>query len=703
MNDLAYLNTGLIALLLLVFYSCKAQPSANQKGSHTQANRLIDESSPYLLQHAYNPVDWYPWGDEAWNKAKTEEKLVVISVGYAACHWCHVMEHESFEDSTVAAQMNDLYVAIKVDREERPDVDDIYMNACGLMSQNCGWPLNVIALPDGRPIFAGTYFPKNQWLDVLERVQQVYQNDPDKIEQIADRAENAIQSLQAVAAGNPEAEYHMEDLTTLTQTFLSSQDLKKGGREGAPKFPMPSNYDYLLHYASISGDEQALQAVYTTLDQMALGGIYDHLGGGFSRYSTDAYWKVPHFEKMLYDNGQLVSLYSKAYQQTHNPLYQQIVEETLEYIAREMTSEEGGFYSSLDADSEGEEGKFYVWKQAEINQLLGDDAAWFSQYYEVTEKGNWEHGNNILHRKKPTETFAQELGIKPEPFLTQLQQAKSQLFEARAQRVRPGLDDKQITAWNALMLQGYVDAYRALGQSEYLEAALNNARFIEKYCLQKDFRLNRIYKDGTSSINGFLDDYALTATAFVGLYQATFDEKWLFLAQDLVNYTFEHFFDPQTQTFFYTSDLDDPLLTRQRELGDDVIPGSNSTMARLLFTLGTYLYQPKWIDAAKLMLSKVEETVNRQPSYHANWAHLMLQLVHPPYEVAIVGEEYEARRKELDQYYLPQVLLLGGKTEGKLDLLKNKRVNGQTTIYVCQDKICKLPVTDTEAALKLMK
>ena len=338
MNYATYLFWLATAIVLIAINSCKAQPgdSRQKHSSDTHTNRLINESSPYLLQHAYNPVDWYPWGDEAWELAKSNEKLVVISVGYAACHWCHVMEHESFEDSTVAAKMNTDYVAIKVDREERPDVDDIYMNACQLMSQQgCGWPLNVITLPDGRPIFSGTYFPKKQWLDILNRVNDVYQNNPERVEKVANQVEQGLQSLQAVALGDAEAQYTRDDLKELTGAFLSGLDLHKGGRKGAPKFPMPSNYNFLLHYATLTEDEKALEAAINTLDNVALGGIFDHLGGGFARYSTDADWKVPHFEKMLYDNSQLVSLYSKAYQLTQNPLYREVVSETLDYIARE--------------------------------------------------------------------------------------------------------------------------------------------------------------------------------------------------------------------------------------------------------------------------------------------------------------------------------------------------------------------------------
>lgn len=672
-----------------------------QSEKQSEGNALIHESSPYLLQHAHNPVHWYPWGEEAFEKAEKEEKLVIVSIGYAACHWCHVMEHESFEDSTVAAFMNEHFVSIKVDREERPDVDQVYMNAAQLLTGRGGWPLNAVALADGRPFFAGTYLPKDQWLQVLHKLVETYQEDAPRLTTIATQVTEGVQSLDQIAATQPNTSYDAELLDQLFQTWEPSLDLKKGGNKGAPKFPMPVNLNFLMQYYYYSGNEKAKEALLTTLDQMALGGIYDQLGGGFARYATDDQWIVPHFEKMLYDNAQLVSLYSHAFQLTKDSLYQDIVYETLDFIEREMTSPEGAFYSSLDADSEGEEGKYYVWTAQEIESALGASPAqlWVPTYFTVSEQGNWEQGNNILHLSERPAAFAQARGIAIDQFQEQLAQAKKQLLKIREQRVRPALDDKVLTAWNALMLNGYVDAYRAFGESRFLEAALKNAHFLQKNLTDKNFALFRNYKDGKVTVPGFLDDYANLIAAYLNLYQATFDELWLQKANSLADYALTHFRDEENPLLFYTSDQHQSLIARQKELDDNVIPASNSKMANNLWQLGILLYQEDFLKQAKAMLEAVYPNVIKHPNFYANWASLLTRFIHEPYEVAIVGNDYLPQREALDQHYLPNVLFLGGKNEGTLALLENKLVTGQTTIYVCQDKICQLPVTQVEKAL----
>ncbi len=430
------------------------------------------------------------------------------------------------------------------------------------------------------------------------------------------------------------------------------------------------------------------------------------MGGGFARYSTDENWKVPHFEKMLYDNGQLVSLYSEAFQVTKNPLYQQVVEETLDFIARELTDASGGFYSSLDADSEGEEGKFYVWTKEELTQILSDETTLniFCDYYEIKDKGNWEEHKNILYRRKTTEDIATKNQSTLEAVNTAIATAKAKLFSVRAKRIRPGLDDKVLTAWNALMLKGYADAYRAFGKKAYLGIALKNGEFILQEMLQADNRLNRNYKDGKSVINAFLDDYALTIDAFISLYQVTFDEKWLYKAKDLAEYALTHFYDAPSGMFNYTSDIDPPLVARKQEVSDNVIPASNSVMAKNLYLLGLYFYKNDYLDKSKQMMHNVSQsiTLSDQPNFYSNWCSLYSLLVHPPYEVAIVGEEYAALQQDFLAQYTPNALLLGGKTEGTLELLKSKLQEGDTFIYVCQHKVCKLPVQEVEAALKLM-
>jgi len=670
-------------------------------------NHLANESSPYLLQHAKNPVDWYPWGEEALAKAKAENKLMVISVGYAACHWCHVMEHESFEDTTVSKIMNEHFVSIKVDREERPDVDDVYMTACHLASgRSCGWPLNAFALPDGRPVWAGTYFPKKEWLDVLEYFKNLHQEEPEKLNEYATQLMNGIQNNEQIVLNGSDQSFTNEILKKTTKQFLKNIDFKKGGREGSPKFPMPNNYQFLLSQYFHTKDKKTLEAVTTTLDNMANGGIYDHLGGGFARYSTDANWKVPHFEKMLYDNGQLVSLYSDAFLVTKNPLYQQVVEETLTYIQREMTDKSGGFYSSLDADSEGEEGKFYVWTKEEIAAILQDEQSTkiLSDYYEVTDKGNWEH-TNVLHRKDDIADIAKRWNSSEEQVTAIVKEAKTKLFQARSKRIRPGLDDKVLTSWNALMLKGNVDAYRAFGNPEYLQTALNNAQFIKREMLQADGRLNRNYKDGKSVINAFLDDYALTIDAFLSLYQVTFDENWLNTAKELADYSLLHFFDSESGMFHYTSDIDPPLIARKKEISDNVIPASNSVMAKNLYLLGLYYYKQDFLKIAKQMMHNVGEQVTQspQPNFYSNWCSLYSLLVHPPYEVAVVGSDFAPLQKGLYNQYLPNAILLGGAAEGKLELLKDKLQEGDTFIYVCQNKVCKFPVQTVGEAVGLME
>ncbi|MDG2417468.1 MAG: thioredoxin domain-containing protein, partial [Saprospiraceae bacterium] len=669
--------------------------------------KLINVSSPYLLQHAHNPVDWYPWGDEALAKAKAEDKMIIVSVGYAACHWCHVMEHESFEDTLVSKIMNENFICIKVDREERPDIDDVYMSACQLASgRGCGWPLNAFALPDGRPVWASTYFPKKDWLGVLNNFIKIKKEDPERLEESANQLQEGIKQQDNIVLNQEDQDFNPQNLAKIATNFLENIDFKKGGRKGAPKFPMPNNYEFLLNYYHFTKDAKALEGVTTTLDNMANGGIYDHLGGGFARYSTDDDWFAPHFEKMLYDNGQLISLYSEAYQLTKNPLYKKVVVETLEYTKREMTNPDGGFYSSLDADSEGEEGKFYVWKKSEIDSLLGDDLAKvFNEFYEVKRSGNWEHKNNILHRKSSNEKVAKKFDLTADQLSKKIDDAKIILMSARGKRIRPGLDDKILTSWNALMLKGYTDAYRAFGNEEYLESAIRNANFLVKNSIKDEHRLNRNFKDGQSVINAFLDDYALLIDAFVHLYQVTFDEQWLNHAKKLTAYTQTHFYDKSTGMFHYTSNLDPELIARKKELADNVIPGSNSTMARNLYKLGTMLYQPEWVDLSKQMLHNLSESITDtpQPNFYSNWCSLYWAIVNPPFEVAVIGDNSRALSKELMQYYLPNALILGGKSEGNLQLLQDKLIEGETRIYVCKNKVCKFPVLEVNKALELME
>ncbi len=692
--------TFLLTLSSLIFFSSCAQNDTDQIEKEIKnANHLIDQSSPYLLQHAYNPVDWYPWGEDALKKAKDENKLILISIGYAACHWCHVMEHESFEDSSVAAYMNEYFVAIKVDREERPDIDQVYMNAVQLLSGSGGWPLNCIALPDGRPIYGGTYFPKKQWLNLLEQVGDFVKKNPEKAEQQAVALTAGVQKSELIQFQEEHSKHTAGDLVKIWDNWKPKMDFNQGGIDRSPKFPLPVSYEYLLQYHFLSKDESALNITELTLRKMADGGIYDQIGGGFARYSTDAKWKVPHFEKMLYDNAQLVGLYARAFQHSKNPYYKQIVEESLGFIQREMTSDEGGFYSSLDADSEGEEGKFYVWKAEELDAVLGEESTLVKEFYNVSESGNWE-SNNILFRTRSKEDVAKKYGLGLDQLNEKLAKAKKALLKERSKRIRPGLDDKILCAWNALMLKGYVDAYRSLQGDEYLKIAEKSAAFILENFKRADGGLNRNYKNGQSTINGFLDDYAFTIEAFIGLYQATLAEKWLIEADLLMAYALAYFGDENSMMFFYTSDEDKALVARKMEVTDNVIPSSNSAMAKNLYILGKLLYKDEYIDRSVQMLNNVKEQTPTGMSYYANWDILLSWLVSEPYEVVVVGKDYLAMRKEFDQYYLPNVFFAGGRTEGKLAIAENKMVKGTTTIYVCQNKVCELPTESVHDALK---
>jgi uncharacterized protein YyaL (SSP411 family) len=574
------------------------------------------------------------------------------------------------------------------------------MNAVQLVTGRGGWPLNCIALPDGRPVYGGTYFTSEQWLDILSKVLAFVKEDPDQAEQQARALTEGVQSSELIQLNSEEAEFSVKDLDDIFAIWKSHLDYTQGGHKGAPKFPLPVGFQFLLQYFYITENAEALKAVKITLDKMAAGGIYDQIGGGFARYSVDVYWKAPHFEKMLYDNAQLVSLYASAYQQTKDPEYQIIVSETLEFIQRELSSETGGFYSSLDADSEGQEGKFYVWDYDELKQILGKNADLIIDYYNVEEKGNWEHGQNILLKSGNDKRIADTYEITESELSKRVSNAKGILLKEREKRIRPGLDDKIITSWNALMLKACIDAYNVLDEKAYLEMALDNAKFISGRIKQTDHRLFRSFKDGKATINAFLDDYAYIIGAFISLYQATFDEKWLDDAKQMTDYAIAHYYDHTSAMFFYTSDLDPELIARKMEVSDNVIPASNSEMAKNLFVLGKYFYNDDYINLSKRMLNNVKQNALKGGAYYANWDILMSWFAYPPYEVAILGNDYEQVRKEFNKHYLPQVLFSGGNSEGKLSLLEGKLIEGQTTIYVCQDKVCKLPVNKVNEALK---
>jgi uncharacterized protein YyaL (SSP411 family) len=679
----------------------KKDPDMNNE--HAYTNALINETSPYLLQHAHNPVNWYPWGDEALEKAKKENKLILVSIGYSACHWCHVMEHESFEDTAVARLMNDHFICIKVDREERPDIDQVYMNAVQLMTGSGGWPLNCFALPDGRPVYGGTYFPKQQFMSVLVSLADLYRNDTAKAIDYAERLTEGIQKSELIKLNTGKPQFSMDTLKRTVDVWKERFDNKEGGPMRAPKFPLPNNYEFLLHYYFASKDETLLDHIHLTLKKMAWGGIYDQVGGGFARYSTDTLWKAPHFEKMLYDNAQLVTLYCEGYRLSKDPLYKNVVEETLAFIEREMTSPEGAFYSALDADSEGEEGKYYVWTKEELAKILGDDYSLFADYFNVNNNGLWEHGNYILLRNQPDAVIAKQHTITADELHKKITDLKKKVLSVREKRIRPGLDDKTLTSWNALMLKAYADAYNTFGDARYLEAALKNANFILQKQKRSDGGLNHNYKNGKSNINGYLEDYSFTIEAFIALYEASLDEKWLNEAKQLADFTVTHFHDKNSVMFWFTSDLDKALIARKMEVMDNVIPSSNSSMAKALFLLGNYFDNAEYISLSKQMLNNVQHDMAQYGSGYSNWGLLLLWQTAPFYEVAIVGNSVDEKRAELLRNYLPNMIFAGSRSSSRLPLLEDKYVESKTLIYICENKACKLPVSDAGEALKLMK
>src|SRR6185312_12538568 len=657
-------------------------------------NSVINETSPYLLQHANNPVDWNAWNEKTLSKAKEENKMLLISIGYAACHWCHVMEHESFENEEVAKVMNENFICIKVDREERPDLDQVYMNAAYLINGNGGWPLNALAMPDGKPFFAGTYYPKQNWIKLLEYFAEIYKTERNKLEEQAENLSKGIREIEHLPLNTNDVSFSENDLNKMFFLFQQRIDLEHGGTKAAMKFAMPSIWEFLLQYHYFSKNEEALHAVEITLSNMANGGIYDQVGGGFSRYATDVKWHVPHFEKMLYDNGQLVSLYSNAFKVTANPLYKKVVYETLQFIDRELTSTEGGFYSSLDADSEGEEGKYYTWTQKEIKEILKDDAAFYSDYFGITEEGNWEENKNIPDVNSGKKDFTVN-----EQITQKLVSLNKKLFEEREKRIRPATDHKILTSWNSLMAKGFIVAYQTFGEESFLRSAKRNIDFLLKNICTEDNSLFRNYKNGHATIYGFLDDYAFFITALIEYYQASFDESFLQKAKSLTEYVITHFFDEESGMFLYTDSQHSNLIARKMEVTDNVIPSSNSEMAKNLFLLSQYFDDKDYEEKSVQMIKNVSEDLVKNLGYYSNWAQAMLLQVFPATEIAIVGKDWKEKLVQLQKTYLPNTIYSGGENERTLSLLQNKLTEGRTLIYVCKNKSCDLPVENVAQAL----
>ena len=691
------------------------------KNTPKHTNRLIDETSPYLLQHAHNPVDWYPWGEEALNLAKELDKPILLSIGYSACHWCHVMERESFENEEIAAIMNKHYINIKVDREERPDLDEIYMSAVQIMTGSGGWPMTVFLTPDRKPFYGGTYFPPDDrygrpgFPKLLVAVKDAYQN---KRADIDEQAEKLVSHINQIS--NPES---VDDLLLddkiIEQAFYHYQnrfDSQHGGFGQAPKFPPGMGLILLLRYWKRSGNSRALHIVEFTLEKMARGGMNDQLGGGFHRYSTDEIWLAPHFEKMLYDNSLLTVTYLEAFQATGKPFYREVVEETLGYILREMYDQQnGGFYSTQDADSEGEEGKFFVWTPDEVEQILGQvDAKVFCDFYDVTDHGNFEH-QNILWVKTPTDLYTKKTNIEQTDLINILSRCKKKLFDAREKRIKPGLDDKILTSWNGLMIRSMGLAYQILGDPRYLEAAETSAKFILKELVQKNGHLLRTHRAGKSHLNACLEDYSYFIAGLIELYQASFDPYWLREANRLNQIMISQFWDSQNGGFFFTGKDHPELIVRSKSAYDGATPSGASMAVHVLLRLAILLNQPDLKEKAKITFSLYDHTMKTAPSGSAQMLCGVDFLIDAPKEIAIVGNPLNEQTQEIlrniHRRFVPNkvIALLNPNTEEKqeieelIPLLAGKTsIDGKTTIYVCQNYACQLPTTDIDDLDKLL-
>ncbi|MCB0600220.1 MAG: thioredoxin domain-containing protein [Saprospiraceae bacterium] len=690
-------TTFLVLLAVIqIVASCQSPPAENH---------LAGESSPYLLMHAHNPVDWYPWSEEALNKARKENKLLLISCGYAACHWCHVMEEGAFSDTAVARYLNQHFVAIKVDREERPDIDALYMQSC-LMGNggSCGWPLNTFALPDGRPIYSGTYYPARNFLEVLQYFYQQYTLDPAKINAYAAELERGIRSSLTLPVTDPGP--ISPDFQKFTANLVSRIDWTNGGFTGAPKFPMPVVLQYLLSTGHLLQDSQAIQGVLLSLDRMAEGGIYDQLEGGFARYSVDEQWRIPHFEKMLYDNALLIQLYAQGYKYNHDPNYARIIRESIDFVFAHLAGE-NYFYSSMDADSEGGEGTYYQWKWSELQAGLRD-ATVFSlatAYYGAKPTGNWELGKNILQAPRSLTDLESKFGKDSLAIITAMAEARDQLKSIRSQRPAPAIDAKAITSWNALMIIALSESAQALGNHAYRTAALATGEFIWNNLYDKHEGLHRIFIREHSQGPAHLEDYAYLIRAYISLYELSFEKIWLERAQTLTKEVLKHFGVNDSPLFYSTSDLQDQLIVRAIQWQDEIMPTPNAVMGQNLFMLGSLLDIDAYRDHSAQMANAVNPYLVKaeDPFSLASWMTLSWYQTRKTHEIAIVGDRSDQLRIAMQKEFIPMDLFMGSDQEENLALLKGKYQPDHTWIYVCEQGICKQPVQDVPAALNLLQ
>ncbi len=678
---------------------------------HSFTNQLINETSPYLLQHAHNPVNWYPWGEEALKKAKAENKPILVSIGYSACHWCHVMERESFEDEATATMMNENFINIKIDREERPDLDHIYMDAVQAMTGGGGWPLNVFLTPEAKPFYGGTYFPPQKaynrpsWQETLLGVVQAFR---ERRHEIDAQAENlTAHLLQSNSFGIQkvveEEIFTADKADEIFQNLMKSADREWGGFGKAPKFPQTFSIQFLLRYYHVTKNDAALQQALLSLDKMIEGGIYDQVGGGFARYSTDTEWLAPHFEKMLYDNALLVSVLSEAFQLTTNYRYREVIEETMEFVQRELLHPLQGFYAALDADSEGVEGKFYVWSIEEIKKLLGKDAPIFCDYFDVSEYGNWEHVN-ILRTKKAIENFAMEKNIDVDDLKEVLSKTKKILFEERSKRIRPSLDDKIILGWNALMNTACSKAFGATGNEAYRQIAIDNMQFLlTNFKGEKENEFHHTWKEDIAKYPAFLDDYAFLIQALIHLQEITADTKWLAKAKAITDFVIENFSETDTSFFFYTPSAQRDVIVRKKEVYDGAVPSGNSIMAYNLHHLSILFDKKGWGQRSVDMISSLGRAITRYPTSFGNWACLLQEMIAGTNEIAVVGTDFSIIYTELLRQYIPQRVLMASKTgDSTYPLLAEKLVTNTPKIYLCRNYTCRNPVFSAKDLISLI-
>ncbi|WP_338037935.1 thioredoxin domain-containing protein [Methanosarcina horonobensis] len=687
-------------------------------------NRLINEKSPYLLQHAYNPVDWYSWGKEAFEKARTENKPVFLSIGYSTCHWCHVMAHESFEDEEVAELMNDAFVSIKVDREERPDIDNIYMTVCQIILGRGGWPLNIIMTPGKKPFFAGTYIPKksrfNQtgMLELVPRIKEIWNQQYEDVLDSAEKITSTIQNMIAESAGEGLGEEIIEEAY---DEMLNSFDAEYGGFEGAPKFPTPHKISFLLRYWRRSGNPEALHMVEHTLDNMRSGGIYDHLGSGFHRYSTDNMWLLPHFEKMLYDQALTAVAYTEAYQVTGKDLYKETAEGILDYVLRDLTAPEGGFYCGEDADVEGEEGKYYLWTIEEVRSILGpEDSELIIKMFNLREGGNFEEeirgrktGTNLFYMVHSPGSLAAELKIPVEEVKKRVKAAREKLLKARYERKRPSMDDKILTDWNGLMIAAFAKGFQVFGEQKYLEAAEKAANFIIETLYNPESRLLHRYREGAAGISGTSDDYAFLIHGLLELYEAGFELRYLKAAISLNKELLEHFWDPVNGGLYFTANDSEALIFRKKEFTDSAIPSGNSIEMLNLLRLSRIIADPELEETADRLERAFSKLIIKAPSGYTQFLSALDFRLGPSYEVIISGKpgafDTERMLEEIWNYFVPNKVLIfrpEGENPEITDLAKYTKeqlpVEGKATAYVCQDYECQLPTTETREMLKLL-